>query len=126
MTQARGRLVRRGGASRLGCLIWLLVSAVVVYYGAQIGGVYFTYWRIRQEMQSQARLAPSIDDATIHRRLLRKMVELRLPDEARRNVTVRRLARPREIRIRTEYQQPLELPFISYTLTLTPEARQPL
>lgn len=126
MTQARGRLVRRRGASRLGCLIWLVVAAVVAYYSVPIGGVYFTYWRIRQEMQSQARLAPSIDDATIRRRLLRKMDQLRLPDEARRRLTIRRLARPREIRIRTEYQQPLELPFVTYTFTLTPEARQPL
>lgn len=119
-------LRNRRGASRMGCLFMLLIAAFIGYYGVTIGGVYLQYWRLEEEMRSQARLAPSIDDQAIQRRLLRKMDELNIPDEARRRLSIRRLARPREIRIRTEYQQILELPFVQYTLTLTPEARQPL
>lgn len=115
----------RQGMTRLGCLFALLLVTVGLYYGVNIGGVYLEYWRFKEEMKSQARLAPSIDDDTIRRRLIRKIEEIGLPDEAR-NITVRRTVRPREILIRTSYRETLELPFYRYTLTLTPEAKAPL
>lgn len=122
----RARWANRRGASRIGCLFTLLVLAFVGYYGVQGGSIYFNYWQLRDEMRSQARFAPSIDDPTIQRRLVRKIRDLGLPDEAVRHLSIRRLARPREIRIRTSYEVILELPFYKRPLTLTPEARQPL
>lgn len=116
----------RAGKSRLGCLFTLLVLVFLGYYGVQAGQVYLRYYRLKDEMQSQARLAPSIDDVTIQRRLIRKVQEIGLPDAARSNLRIRRLARPREIRISTEYREVLELPFYAYTLTLKPSAREPL
>lgn len=114
------------GRSRLGCLLTLLIVVFAGYYGVQAGEVYLRYWRLLDEMKSQARLAPSVDDATIQRRLYRKMDELNLPDEAYRGLTIRRVARPREIHISTEWQEILELPFYPRTITLRPSARQPL
>lgn len=111
--------------SRLGCLFTLLLLTAGLYYGLNIGSVYLDYWRLREEMKSQARLAPSIDDATIRRRLVRKIDEIRLPDEAK-DISIRRSLRPREIVIRTSYRATLELPFYQYTVTLTPEVRAPI
>ncbi len=113
------------GASRVGCLLFVLLGAVVGYYGVGIGSVYLSYWRLRDQMRSQARLAPSIDNGAIHRRLIRTIEELNLPEEARR-VTIKRTARPREIRISTTYHAVLEFPFFTYVVTLTPSARQQL
>ncbi len=111
--------------TRLGCLFTLLLLTVGVYYGFNIGSVYVNYWRLKEEMKSQARLAPSIDDNTIRRRLIRRAEEIGLPDDAR-NIIIRRTTRPREILIRTSYRQTLELPFYTYTVTLTPETRAPI
>lgn len=124
MTPRRWRTV--GGASRLGCLVTLLFLTFIGYYGVQVGGEYLRYWRLLDEMRSQARFAPNIDDETIQRRLLRKIEQLNLPVEARQQLSIRRLARPREIRISTRYSVTLELPFYAYTHTFRPQARQPL
>ncbi len=113
------------GVSRVGCLLFVLLGAVIGYYGVGIGSVYFSYWRFREEMRSQARLAPSIDDAAIHRRLIRTIEELNLPEEAR-SVTIKRMARPRQIQISTTYHVVLQFPFFTYVVTFTPSANQPL
>jgi hypothetical protein len=121
-----GRLVGdTHGKSKMGCLLTLLVLAVVVYYGVGAGGHLFKYARFVEEMRTQAGLATNIDNATIQRRLLAKIEELGLPSEARR-LTIRRTARPREIVIRTSYPVAFELPFYEYVHTFTPEAKAPL
>ena len=114
----------RGGSKR-GCVLTLLVLVVAVYYGIGIGGHYVTYFRFLDEMRTQARLASTVDNATIQRRLLDRIEELGLPAEARR-VSIRRTARPREIRISTSYQVTFELPFYVHVHTFNPEARAPL
>ncbi len=125
MTVTVRRGLGRRGVGRRGCLVWIVLVAAVGYWGYPIGVAYYKYWNLRSEMKVQARLAPGVDDASIQRRILRKVEELGLPDEARR-ITVRRTARPREIVIRTQYEVTIVLPFYTRTLTLEPEARQPL
>jgi hypothetical protein len=115
----------RRGKTRIGCLLSLLVFAVVVYYGVGVGGVYLQYWRLLDDMHSQANYAPNIDDATILRRLRSTVEELKLPPEAR-NITIRRTTRPREIVIRTEYKRALRLPFYQLVVTFKPEVRASL
>ncbi len=115
----------KGGGSKRGCLVTLVVLAVAVYYGIGIGGHYFRYFRLLDEMRTQARLATNVDNATIQRRLLTRIEELDLPPEARR-ISIRRTARPREIVIKTSYPVSFELPFYVYVHTFNPEARAPL
>lgn len=125
VTAVSGHLRDRSGKSRLGPLVALVILAAALYYGARLGDVYIQRWRMVQEMKSVARLAPTLDDATIRRRLHAKAEELDLPQSAHR-FTIRRLSRPREIRISTSWERPVELPFVQYTLTFNPEVRQPL
>ena len=115
----------RRGASKLGCLITLAVLAVVVYYGIGIGGHYYRYLRLLDEMKTQARLATNVDNATIRNRLLARIEQLQLPDDARR-LTIRRILRPRSITISASYQVAFEFPFHIHTHTFTPQARAPL
>jgi hypothetical protein len=116
---------RPSGKSRLGCLFSLLVLAVVVYYGLGIGSVYLRYWQISDQMHEMANLAPSLADATIHKRLVAKATDLDLPPEATRFV-IRRFDNPRQIRISTSYSETIVLPFTTYTIHFHPEARAAL
>lgn len=115
----------QAGRSRIGALLTLLVLAIGFYYGLDVGAVYFRRWQLVQEMKSLARLAPSLDDATIQRRLRAKADELGLPESAQR-FEIRRLQRPREIRITTYYEETVELPFTRYTFKIQPQVRAPL
>jgi hypothetical protein len=115
----------RGGRSRLRTLLTLLFVVVFFYYGIDVGAVYFRRWQLVEEMKSLARLAPSLDDATIRRRLTAKVEALGLPESAYR-FEIRRLQRPREIRISTYYEETVELPFTTYTFKIRPLVRAPL
>jgi hypothetical protein len=72
----------RRGSSTLGCLVSLALFVAALYYGVNIGEVYIKYYQLLDEMQSQARLAPSLSDAVMQRRILYKVDELGLPYEA--------------------------------------------
>lgn len=120
-----GRGRRTAGKTRLGCMVTLLVAAIGLYYGLPIGAIYVDHWRFKEEMKTQARLAPSIDDAAIRRRLRLKAEDLGLPKEAQQ-IIIRRTLRPREIVIRTSYEETIDLPFVHHTFELSPEVRSPL
>lgn len=115
----------RRGTSTRGCLISLLVLVIVLYYGINLGEPWYRYVQIRDEMNSQARLAPSLTNGVIRRRLRAKADDLGLPEEAR-DFRVRRSAETRRITITTEYQETVDLPFITHTFNFTPSAEAPL
>ncbi|HET7109939.1 MAG TPA: hypothetical protein VFI41_03615 [Gemmatimonadales bacterium] len=115
----------RRGSSTLGCLVSLALFVAALYYGVNIGEVYIKYYQLLDEMQSQARLAPSLSDAVIQRRILDKVDELGLPDEAQ-NVSVTRSSRPARIVIETNYSETLHLPLITPTFHLHPRAEEGL
>lgn len=115
-----------GGRARTGCLLSLLLLAFVAYYGVNLGTHYVQYWRLKDAMVAEAARAAGRTDDVIRRRLVAKMTELDLPDDARSSLTIRRSTRPREIRIEASYPVILELPFYSYVHTFRPRARQPL
>ena len=111
----------RRGSSSTGCLVTLLVFSMVAYYGINIGEVYWRYYQLLDEMKSQARLAPSLTDATIRRRLILQVEELGLPPDASK-FTIRRSGRTRLITIETEYNESVDLPFFNHTFRFTPKA----
>lgn len=120
------RTRNRRGKARLGCLFSLLIAATVVYYGVDLGAVFFDRWQLLEEMKAQAGFAPSIDDGAIQRRLHRKIEDIGLPNNARANLRIRRTMRPREIVIRTKYPVTLVFPFYTRSDTLNLEVRRPL
>lgn len=119
-------MVTRRGASSTGCLVSLLVFVAVLYYGVNIGELFFRYYRLVDEMQTQARLAAAIDDGTIRRRIQTAVQEIGLPDSAGTKLIVRRTAMPREIRIETRYSEAVSLPLFHHTFNFNPKATQPL
>ena len=117
----------RRGASSSGCLLSLLIFVAVLYYGVNIGEVYFRYYRLLDEMQTQSRLAPGLDDGTIQRRVQAAIEEIGIPDSAgTRQLRIQRTAQPREIVIETYYSEFVSLPLFKHTFAFHPRATQPL
>lgn len=105
----------------------LLLFVAVLYYGVNIGEVFFRYYRLVDEMQTQARLAAAIDDGTIRRRVQAAITQIGIPDSAGgRPLVVRRTAFPREITIETSYSEAVSLPLFHHVFSFRPKATQPL
>jgi hypothetical protein len=117
----------RRGASSSGCLLSLLIFVAVLYYGVNIGEVFFRYYRLVDEMQTQTRLAAALDDGTIRRRIQAAVEEIGIPDSAGgRQLIVRRTASPRQITIESRYSETVTLPFFNHSFSFHPKAQQPL
>jgi len=114
------------GASSSGCLFTLLIFVAVLYYGVNIGEVYFRYYRLLDEMQTQTRVAAALDDGTIRRRIQAAVEEIGVPEAAGTNLVIRRTAAPREIVIETRYSESVSLPFFNHSFSFHPRAVQPL
>jgi hypothetical protein len=107
----------RRGASRLGCLIGVLLIVTAVYFGANIGEVYLRNYRLRDAMSQEARFAQGRADTAIRARLRAVADSLGLPDEAGR-ATIRR-ARNRIV-ISSSYVVLVELPLFVHEFRFAP------
>ncbi len=120
-------ITSRRGASSSGCLFSLLLFVAALYYGVNVGEVYFRYYRLLDEMQTETRLAAGLDDGTIRRRVQAAIEEIGLPDSAGgAQLQIRRTAFPREIVIETRYSEAVSLPFFNHSFSFHPRATQPL
>jgi hypothetical protein len=117
------RRSRRGGG-RLGCLVSLVLFAAALYYGFNIGQIYFRYHRLLDTMRTEAQLAPSIDDDAIQRRLIAEADSL-LPGGSPRFRIIRG-GHPNRITITTEYTEEVDLPLFKHTFVLRPRAEEAL
>ncbi|MGH7537613.1 MAG: hypothetical protein ACREMF_03185 [Gemmatimonadales bacterium] len=104
----------------------LLLLVAVLYYGVNIGEVYFRYYRLLDEMQTQARLAAALDNGTIQRRIHAAIQDIGLPDAASAELTITRSATPRQITIETQYTESVHLPLFDHTFKFHPKATEPL
>ena len=115
----------RRGQSTLGCLAWIAGFAAVCFYGFHVGQVYFKFFRLQDAMRSQARLAPSLTDDVIRRRLYEESNLILDPAKPLR-FRIRRTDRPRRIVIETQYADSVKAPLLHHTFTLKPRAEEPL
>ena len=114
----------RRGAGGLGCLFSLLLFAGALYYGVNVGQVYLRYYELLDGMRTQARLAPSLQDDVIYRRLTLQADSLLRGGSPKFKIT--RGGRPNRIVIETEYTDQVDLPLFKHTFVLRPRAEEPL
>lgn len=95
------------GASRLGCLVGIMLAVTIAYFGFNIGEVYLRFYRLKDAMAQEARFAHNRDDNAIRIRLAALVDSLGLPDDAARVIITRDAAR---IVIKTIYTEHVELP----------------
>ena len=118
------RASSRRGESALGCLMSLLIFVAALYYGVNIGQVYLHYYQIRDGMRTQARMAPSVTDDVINRRLMSQADSI-LPGGAP-SFKITRGGHPNRITIQTEYSEEVDLPLFKHTFVLRPRAEEQL
>lgn len=109
----------RRGTSSLGCLFSLLVLAAIVYFGVNVGEVYFRFYQYQDAMRQEVRFAAHNNDAVILHHLRDQADSLGLP-EAAQNVSVQRDGR--HIEIEAEYYEHVELPLTVRDVYLNPHA----
>jgi hypothetical protein len=114
----------RRGAGGFGCVASLLLFAAALYYGVNIGQVYLRYYQLMDSMRSQARLAPSLQDDVIYRRLTAQADSL-LPGR-RPEFKITRGGHPNRIIIETHYTDRVDLPLFKHTFVMHPRAEEPL
>ena len=112
----------RRGASRLGCLVSVLLAVTVVYFGFNIGEVYLRFFRMKDAMAQEARFAQTRSDNDIRLRLAAVADSLGLPDEASRIIVNREASR---IIIRTSYTERVELPLFVREIRFSPQVVRP-
>ncbi|MGH7508535.1 MAG: hypothetical protein ACREMZ_03590 [Gemmatimonadales bacterium] len=95
-----------------------------LYYGVNIGQVYLRYYQILDGMRTQARLAPSLQDDVIDRRLSAQADSLLPGGSPQFRIT--RGGQPSRITIETEYSEQVDLPLFKHTFVLRPKAEEPL
>jgi hypothetical protein len=98
----------RRGASRLGCLIQLVVLVSIIYFGFLAGEEALAYYRFKDAMKNEARFASIRTDVEIRKRLRAFTDSVKLPAEAKEINVVRD---GNEIHIWSEYDQVIRLPF---------------
>jgi hypothetical protein len=114
----------RRGSSGVGCVLSLLLFAAALYYGVNIGQVYLRYYQLIEGMRSQARLAPSLQDDVIYRRLRAQADSLFGGPAPEFKIT--RGGQPRRIVIESYYTDHVDLPLFKHTFVMRPRAEAPL
>lgn len=109
----------RRGASSLGCLMSLLIFTAIIYFGVNIGDVYWRYYQFKDEMTQQVRFAAHNPNDHIARHLAAVADSLQLPPEAG-DVYIKRTAH--SISIESEYTETVELPLHVREITFNPHA----
>ena len=106
MVSRRAR--QRSGASRLGCLMQLIIVGVLIYFAAVAGEEALVYYRFQDAMKNEARFAYRRTDQQIkdHLRAFTDSVKLPL---AAKDIFVAR--ETNHIRIWAEYDQEFKLPW---------------
>lgn len=105
----------------LGCLVPLLLLAVVAYFGVNVGEAYFRFARYRDAMEQEARFAQQRDDEVIRSRLRAVADSLGLPQTAQ-NVQIRRT--DSSILIFASYAELVELPLHVREISFEPRAER--
>lgn len=109
----------RRGAGKLGCLFSLLIAVTVIYFGVNIGEVYWRFYEFQDAMQQEVRFARSRTNEDIAKHLRALVDSIGLPEEAGR-VRVRRSQR--SISIVSEYSEHVELPLFVREFRFQPRA----
>jgi hypothetical protein len=100
-------VVARRGSGAAGCLIPLLVVALVVYLGRDFAKVYFRYYQYSDAMRQEKQVGERSDDSiVVHLRLLADSLDL--PGNAGQ---VRIAHTPAGLSIWSDYDEHVELPF---------------
>ena len=117
----------RDGKSGIGCLGSIIITILVIYFGARFIPPFLHYQQFRDEMKTEARYGASLQDSSIRLYLLAQVDTLGLPPEARKIVIRRRAGRPATITISADYFVKINVPIFGVKLLhFKPSVEEPL
>jgi len=102
-----GDVNRQAGASRVGCLLGILLLVLAGYVGVQFAGTEIDYQTLKSEVEDLARGAGETGDTGIREAIQNEAARLELPATAGRS-TIRRMP-PNRILITVQYPDSLSL-----------------
>jgi hypothetical protein len=114
---------RRRGTSTFGCLLMLAILIAAGYYGMHVGGAYWRYYELLDDMKQQARFAGQTTDQAIQASLAAQADSLL---GERPVFRIDRGGRPSRIVIETQYRRTFDLPLFKKTIVFRPRAEAPL
>ena len=97
----------------------MLVVAVALYYGVNVGGVYWRYFQFRDAMKQEIRFSGNLTNAQMLQHLRAQADSLGLPDDAH-DITI--LRTKNAISIEAEYYETIELPMKKKDVLFHPHA----
>jgi hypothetical protein len=112
-------VTHRRGASTFGCLFTAALVGIVLYFGANIGGVYWRAYQYQDDMQQLMKYTPNRPNDAILIRLRAAADSLDLPEGAR-TITIHRTAKT--VELDADYDEHLELPLFKHDFHLHPHA----
>jgi len=109
----------RSGATKAGCLIYVLFVAGALYFGIPAGEAYFRYLQYKDSMRQEVRFRANQPNDKIREHLKLVADSLGLPLEAG-EVTVERDGN--RITVTADYDEVLKFPGFTKSLHFTPRA----
>jgi hypothetical protein len=110
---------QRRGASTMGCLVSLLVTSAIIYFGINAFEVYWRFVEYRDEMRAQVRFSQNTSNEYMLKRLHAVADSLELPEGAH-DIYIERANGT--ITIEAEYEDRIELPFMVRIIRFAPKA----
>lgn len=110
----------RRGATKLGCLMTLMVLAAIGYFGANAGEVYWRFYQYQDAMKQEVTFRARQPIPALRARLRHIADSLGLPEDAG-IVSVKRTAN--EIFIEAHYEEVIELPGFKRDVHFEPKAQ---
>ncbi len=102
----------RQGRGMIGCITPLVLLGLLFFLGVKFGRPWFAYEQFRDQIESMAGFATTLNDSVMRARISARADSLRLPEAAKKNLKIQRLVKPPRVRIETSYTQTVELPFL--------------
>lgn len=109
----------RRGASALGCLSSLFIVAAIVYFGVNVGRVYWRFYEYEDDMRQEARFAGQRTNDQILAHLKASADSLGLPEGATK-ISIRR--NDKGIAIEADYYENVEVPMYVREVHFHPHA----
>lgn len=112
-------MVSRHGATKLGCLLFLLLFSAVMYFGVNAGEKYYRYLQYKDAMQQEIRFRSFLPDGKIKANLRAAADSLGLPEDAGL-VTITRSGG--QMIIESHYEEIIDLPGFKKEVHFEPRA----
>lgn len=97
----------------------LLIAAAVIYFGVNVGEIYWRFYQFQDAMKQEVRFASSSTNDRILLHLKAQADSLDLPDDAH-DIGIKRT--PKGISIEAEYYERIELPMYARDVLFHPHA----